>query len=115
MIKIFNDVFYCLICSEYFEEPVECLNCHHFYCKMCVEELKEICNKNNEKFTCPICLIEPFNYKINAHLNNLLAKVEIECSKCKTRIKGIKIINFINVKRFINVKYVNYILMKKYL
>ena len=90
MIKVNVEATICNICKDYFEEPVECLTCHNNFCKNCIEELKESCNKNNNKFTCPYCKKEPFIYQINTELKNLLDQAVYGCSKCKIKLKGIK-------------------------
>ena len=90
MMKINEEMIICQICSDYFEEPVECLTCHNNFCKTCIEELKESCIKNNHKFNCPLCRIEPFIYQSNTQFKYILDLMEYECSKCKTRLKGIK-------------------------
>ncbi len=90
MITINEDMTICQICSNYFEDPVECLDCHNNFCKKCVEEMKESCSKNGNHFFCPLCRTNPFKYQKNIQFKFILDQIEYECSKCNKRIKGIK-------------------------
>ena len=85
-----EEILKCQICKDYFEEPFECLNCHYNFCKNCIEEFKELNNKNEINIKCPLCKIEPFIYQNNTQIKIFLDQTEFMCSKCKTKLKGIK-------------------------
>ncbi len=90
MVSVSEDLFKCQICDDYFNEPVECLKCHNNFCKKCVEELKEINEKNDIPFICPYDKSAPFLYQKNTQLDFILEQMDYVCSICKTKIKGIK-------------------------
>ena len=73
----------CQICSNYFDEPVECLNCHNNFCQNCIDEIKEVTS------ICPYCRAS-IKYQKNTQLQLILDQIEVVCSICNERIKGIK-------------------------
>ena len=60
------------------------------FCKNCIEELKEINDKNKIPFICPYDKSAPFLYQKNTQLEFILEQIDYVCSICKTKIKGIK-------------------------
>ena len=69
------DNFECVICSERFEDPVECLNCNNNICKK---------HAINIKNGCPFCKILPFKYRENIWLKRTLLNLEslYQCDLC---------------------------------
>jgi hypothetical protein len=90
MLCVKEDLFKCQICDDYFDEPVECMKCHNNFCKNCIEELKEMNDKNEIPFKCPYDKSEPFIYQKNTQLELILGQMDYVCSKCKTKLNGIK-------------------------
>ncbi len=90
MLSVNGNIFKCQICNDYFEEPIECLKCHNNFCKNCIEELKDINDKNENPFICPYDKSAPFLYQKNIQLEFILEQMDYVCSICKTKIKGIK-------------------------
>jgi len=90
MMKINEEMITCKICEEIFNEPVECCFCHNNFCKSCIEELKEICNRNGNAFNCPLCKTPlENNYQKNVQLELILNQMEFVCKICKKTINGI--------------------------
>ena len=80
MVSVSEDIFKCQICDDYFNETVECLKCHNNFCKKCIEELKEINEKNDIPFICPYDKSAPFLYQKNTQLDFILEQMDYVCS-----------------------------------
>ena len=89
MVSLENDVVVCPICQNYFDEPVECLNCHNNFCQKCIDELNEHYEYQGISGTCPYCK-NSIEYQKNAQLQLILDQMEVVCSICNERIKGFK-------------------------
>ena len=85
--KIGEDTITCPICSEIYEDPVECINCHNNFCKKCVDKLKETSIRHNTSFDCPLCK-EELKYQKNIQFEMFFNQMHFICSKCKTTIIG---------------------------
>ena len=70
--------------------------------------MKEVCNKNENNFTYPLCK-ESLNYQKNVLLESILNKMNFVWKKYQTSINDINDYREYkkNLKIFINVKYVN--------
>lgn len=67
--------FECSICLEKFDDPIECVKCHNNFCRKHVKGFKN---------TCPICKINPFNFRENIWLSRTLSNIDYsyKCSLC---------------------------------
>ena len=41
MIKLNEEMTICQICSDYFEDPVECSQCHNNFCQKCERIMRQ--------------------------------------------------------------------------
>ena len=77
------DLCKCNICHNIISQPVMSTRCQHIYCYTCIVPC--LLGKTESDGKCPVCdiIISFEGLIIPNHVNNLLALLVIQCSKCK--------------------------------
>ena len=76
--------FTCSICLNILENPVQCANCSNNFCEQCVKNIKR----------CPLCNVEPFEYKLNIWLKRTISGWEFFCPNgCGMKFRDRKELN----------------------
>ena len=77
--------FTCLICSNVVKDMVECSNCNHFFCNVCINAW----TGQKKNVPCPHCQRQPFAPapRINPLLVAMLNEALFECKRCSKQFK----------------------------
>jgi hypothetical protein len=84
--KVKTDNISCPICYNILKEPVECLICHHNFCKECYDKRIQFIKDNNLEVKCALCnknVNGEWKTKKNFLMLNLLKKIQNQNIKCK--------------------------------
>ena len=70
---------HCFLCCTVLENPVEIVECGHYFCLTCLETWRK--KHNPEDFTCPYCGISLFedSYRRSTLLWNLIQNANVHC------------------------------------
>ena len=70
---------HCFLCCTVLENPVEIVECGHYFCLTCLEAWRK--KHNPEDFTCPYCGISLFedSYRRSTLLWNLIQNTNVQC------------------------------------
>lgn len=73
-----DDELLCVICTDPFRSPVNCIDCGQTFCEKCIREASK------ERDSCPICRKRNVNYPpvISRALRNQLDRLLVQCSLC---------------------------------
>ena len=79
----------CILCQEYFYEPIKCKSCGFTFCKQCILDLQQLNKGNNLPFKCPNYQCVPFEYENDNLMQEKLNELKFICFICKEKIIGL--------------------------
>jgi hypothetical protein len=79
----------CVICQDYFIEPIKCKKCGGIFCNQCIKDLQEMNKGINVQFKCPNFQCVPFEYEKDEYMEERLRSLRFKCPLCKLKIEGL--------------------------